>query len=193
MYDLYRYCRITGIQVKLTLSPDETTTGAAVEMAMARVPFDEGASITPAQLHEIRGSRYRLVSGALGAIAQSIEGTYASFDELGNPVYDKSFWQTQAEAVSTTLDPDEPVVAVAVRSVVGGSAIVAINLEITYHMEFFDLHISDDLVSNKGFENPEQKSRRRPIQVRETRECPGDDSFTRAEGSDATLAPRRRR
>lgn len=142
-YNLYRYCRITGVHVALTLCPDVTGEYSAVEMAMARIPFNEATSVTPATLHIVRGSKYALASSGVGAPQTKIQGSWASFDELGNPVFDKTFWQTEAEAGSTTLDPDEPVVAIAVRSVNQQAATVSLNLEITYHMEFFDLHIDD--------------------------------------------------
>lgn len=142
-YNIYRYCRITGVHVALTLAPDVTGEYSAVEMAMARVPFDESSSPTPATLHIARDSRYALAASS-GAPQTKIQGSWASFDELGNPVYDKSFWQTRAEAGSTTLDADEPVIAIAVRSVNQQAATVSLNLEISYHMEFFDLEIDDE-------------------------------------------------
>lgn len=128
----------------LTLSPDVTGEYSAVEIAMARVPFNEAATITPATLHIVREAKYALASSGVGAPQTKIQGSWASFDELGNPVYDKTFWQTETEAGSTTLDNDEPVIAIAARSVNTQAATVSLNLEITYHMEFFDLHIDDD-------------------------------------------------
>lgn len=148
-YNLYRYCRITGVHILLTLSPDVTGEYSAVEMAMARVPYDEATSVTPATLHTVRGSKYALASSGVGAPQTRIQGSWASFDELGNPVYDKTFWQTRAEAASTSLDNDEPVIAVAARSVNGQSATVSINLEVTYHMEYFDLEIDDEVSFDK--------------------------------------------
>ena len=95
--------------MKLTLAPDVTGEYSAVEMCMARVPFDEGASPTPAFLHLVRGSKYALTGSSPGTRPQVIQGFWGSFDELGSPVYDKSFWQTETEAGSTALDADEPV------------------------------------------------------------------------------------
>lgn len=144
----------------MTLCPDVTGEYSAVEMAMARVPFSESASPTPATLHIVRDSRYALAS-SFGAPQTKIQGSWASFDELGNPVYDKSFWQTEAEAVSTTLDADEPVIAIAVRSVNQQQATVSLNLEITYHMEYFDLEIDDDS-GNQIISPPKPVLRRKP-------------------------------
>lgn len=194
MYNLYRYCRITSVHVKLTLAPDVTGEYSAVEMAMARVPFDEGASPTPAFLHIVRGSKYALTGSAPGTRPQVIQGWWGSFDELGNPVYDKSFWQTEGEASSITLDPDEPVIAVAVRSVNSQPATVSLNLEVTYHMEFFDLHYDDVAVLDfVGAQNCAQKP---TVQKRFGKATPGrekqnDDSFAEAEMSEKQ-PPRRR-
>ncbi len=150
----------------LTLCPDVTGEYSAVEMAMARIPYNEAASITPAALHIVRGSRYALAA-SFGAPQTKIQGSWASFDELGNPVFDKSFWQTAAEAVSTALDADEPVVAIAVRSVNQQAATVSLNLEITYHMEFFDLHIDDNQAQSELQAPPPKlvRTTKKPLQV----------------------------
>jgi len=183
MYDLYRYCRITGVHVKLTLSPDGTSVGPSAEIAMAKVPFSEAASVVPAQLQTLRGSKYKLVSTALGALPRSIEGSFGSFDELGNPCYDRTFWQTEAEATSVALDNDEPVIAVAARTVLGASSIVGINLEVTYHMEFFDLHIPDDLTGLGAARtlDPRIGVPHRSATLASTREEQMEESFTKIE------------
>ena len=165
-------------------------------MCMARVPFDEGASPTPAFLHIVRGSKYALTGSSAGTRPQVIQGFWGSFDEFGNPVYDRSFWQTEKEAASTTLDPDEPVIAVAVRSVNAQAATVSLNLEVRYHMEFFDLHFDDAALSlndNTTVKTKVQKtlgvrSGCRPTVGRDKQE---DDSFTVEEMSDKQ-PPRRR-
>lgn len=178
MYNLYRYCRITGVHVALTISPDVLAESAAVEIAMAKVPFDEGASVTPAILHTVRGSKYALCSTSGGAPQTKIQGSWASFDELGNPVYDRTFWQTRTEAGSTTLDPDEPVIAVAARSILAQTAVVSLNLEVTYHMEFFDLEIEDtaSLANNPTQLEPTGLKRRQALRVDAEAFTPLDDS-----------------
>jgi len=196
MYNLYRYCRIVGVHVKLTLAPDVTGEYSAVEMCMARVPFDEGASPTPAFLQRVRGSKYALTGSSAGTRPQVIQGFWGSFDELGNPVYDKSFWQTETEAGSTSLDPDEPVIAVAVRSVAGQTATVSLNLEVRYHMEFFDLHYDDTAVSlndNTTVKTKVQKSLGGKLGCKPTvgRDKQEDDSFTVDDMSEKQ-PPRRR-
>jgi len=160
MFNIYRYCRITGVDVRLTVCPDQTGP-SAIEMAMARLPATEAVNPTPGFLQTVRGSVYCLTPSA-GAPAKTISQSYASFDELGNPVYDRSLWQTEATAASTTLNPDEPVVAVAVRSINGQAAVVAINLQVTYHMEWFDLHGDDATNRIKEFEPMLEESQIEP-------------------------------
>lgn len=181
MYNLYRYCRITGVHVALTLSPDVTGEYSAVEMAMARVPFDEATSPTPATLHIVRDSRYALAS-SFGAPQTKIQGSWASFDELGNPVYDKTFWQTRTEAASTSLDADEPVIAIAVRSVNQQAATVSLNLEVTYHMEYFDLEIDDETSAQIIRPTPQVAASRRPalrVEAEEFTPLDESDDYTR--------------
>ena len=153
MFNIYRYCRITGVDVRLTVCPDQTGP-SAIEMAMARLPASEAVNPTPGFLQTVRGSVYCLTPSA-GAPAKTITQSYASFDELGNPVYDRSLWQNETKAASTTLDGDEPVVAVAVRSINGQAAVVAINLQVTYHMEWFDLEADDAALEIVGRDRPQ--------------------------------------
>lgn len=155
-------------------------------MAMARVPFNEGASPTPAYLQTIRGGVYALTP-SIGAPAKTIQKSFASFDELGNPVYDRTLWETETTSTSGAIDADEPVIAVAVRSVNGQAAIVAINLRVTYHMEWFDLHSDDATVQVKDVSGPQKElsDSRRP------REQQFDEEFSVCSRSDK-LSSRRR-
>jgi len=144
MYTLYRYCRITGVDVTLEVSA-QTTSGAnafGIEAAMARIPFDQSAGITPQALRLVRDSRYSLIS-QIGMNRCVLRAHYGSFDELGNPVYDRIYWQSLADAsVTTPTDVSTPVVACSVRSVVGDNAIVSCNLTVCYHLQFFELELS---------------------------------------------------
>lgn len=185
MYNLYRYCRITGVDVRLTVCPDQAGP-SAVEMAMARLPASEAVTPSPGFLQNIRGSVYTLTPST-GAPAKTISKSFASFDELGNPVYDRALWQTETGAASTTLDGDEPVVAVAVRSINGQACIVAINLQVTYHMEWFDLHSDDSTISSKERDGPQEGVRPIP----RSREHQRDDGFSVCSMSDKV--PLRRR
>lgn len=142
-FKLYRFCRISAVEVKLLAVGEMTSasTNYAYEAGMGRLPFDEALSITPQELRTTRGGKYALAAQA-GSNRLSLSGLYGSFDELGNPVYDRTYWQTVAEATNTTaFDADRPVVAVAVRSTLGNNVAVSINLTVTYHMQFFDLEL----------------------------------------------------
>lgn len=142
-YELYRYCRISCVDLKLIAVGEMTSasTNYAFEAGMARLPFDEAATTTPQELRTVRGGKYALAAQS-GSNRLSLSGTYGSFDELGNPVYDRTYWQTYNEAVNTTaVDVNRPVVAVALKSVLGNSVNVSINLSVTYHMQFFDLEV----------------------------------------------------
>lgn len=185
MYNIYRYCRITGVDVKLTVCPDQAGP-SAVEMAMARLPASEAVNPTPGFLQNVRGSVYALTPST-GAPAKTISKSFASFDELGNPVYDRALWQNETSAASTTLDGDEPVVAVAVRSINGQAAVVAINLQVTYHTEWFDLHGDDASVNNKERVRPQNGT---GIQAR-SREQQREEQFSVCSISDK-VTPRRR-
>lgn len=139
-YQLYRFSRITGVDVTLTVvgESDEANQNFAYEAAMAKIPFNQ-IGLTPSALKLVRGSRYSLNPTA-GMNKTVLKESFGSFDELGNPVLDRQFWQNFTEATAVTpADPDRPVVGIAVRVVNGNRGIVSVNVSATYHMQFFEL------------------------------------------------------
>lgn len=139
-YELFRYSRIVGVDVTLTVvgESDEANQNFAYQAAMARIPFDQ-VGLTPEELKLVRGSKYALVPTA-GMNKCILKGHFGSFDELGNPVYDRTYWQTLAEALTTApADTNRPVVGIAVRTVNGNRGIVSINVSATYHVQYFEL------------------------------------------------------
>jgi len=142
-YSLYRYSRICGVEVTLTAvgEADEANQNFSFQAAMAKVPYDQ-IGLSPEALRLVRGSRYTLVPTS-GMNKCVLRGHYGSFDELGNPVYDRTYWQSLADSgITTPVDTSRPVVAVAVRSVNGNRGIVSINVSVVYHIQFFDLEYS---------------------------------------------------
>jgi len=139
-YQLYRYSRICGVDVTLTVvgESDESNQNFAYQAAMAKIPFDQ-VGLSPEELKLVRGSRYSLVPTA-GMNKTVLKGHFGSFDELGNPVFDRTYWQTVADASNTTpTDTSRPVVGLAVRTVNGNRGLVSINVSATYHVQFFEL------------------------------------------------------
>lgn len=148
---------------------DEASQNFSYEAAMAKVPFDQ-LGLTPQELRLVRGSKYCL-SATAGMNRLRLDGRYGAFDELGNPVYSREYWQTLADAVVTTpTDTNRPVVACSVRSVNGNRALVAINLSVTYHMQFFELEWNripalHKLEPESGTPEPAGGRRKRPLRV----------------------------
>jgi len=139
-YQLYRYSRITGVDVTLTVvgESDEANQNFAYEAAMAKIPYNQ-IGLSPSALKLVRGSRYSLNPTA-GMNKTILKESFGSFDELGNPVLDRQFWQNITEATAVTPpDLDRPVVGIAVRVVNGNRGIVSVNVSATYHMQFFEL------------------------------------------------------
>lgn len=140
MYNLYRYCRIAGVDVRLSVvgEADEANQNFSFEAAMAKIPFDQ-VGITPVELKLVRGSKYMLVPTS-GMNRCILSGHYGSFDELGNPALDRQFWQDQTEANNATpSDTSRPVICTAVRVINGNRAFAAVNVSVTYHMQWFEL------------------------------------------------------
>lgn len=188
-YQLYRYSRICGADITLSVvgESDEANQNFAYSAAFARMPYDQ-VGLSPEEIKLIRGSKYALVPTA-GMNRCVLKGSYGSFDELGNPVYDRTYWQSRADAnVTTPTDLSRPVVGIAVRSVNGNRGIVSVNVSATYHLQFFELEYSR-LPNSKPRQNPPA-----PVFLCPTRR---DNSRTHAEQSDfddisEKQAPRRR-
>lgn len=141
MFALYRYCRIVGVDIHLQVAGEDSDniTNTAYEAAIARIPYDQSLSPTPQQLRLVRGSQYKLASIA-GMNRINLRHHYGSFDELGNPVYSRDYWQNETEAANIVPpDPSRGVIAVSVGSTVSQAAVVSINLTVTYHMQWFEL------------------------------------------------------
>lgn len=140
MYGLYRYCRISGVDVVLSVvgESDEANQNFSFEAALAKIPFDQ-LGLAPQELKLVRGSKYSL-NPVSGMNRCKLTGHYGSFDELGNPALDRQFWQDLTEAnVATPADTSRPVVAAAVRVVNSNRAFVTVNISATYHMQWFEL------------------------------------------------------
>ena len=188
-YRLYRYSRICGVDIALSVvgESDEANQNFAYSAAFARIPYDQ-VGLTPEEIKLIRGSKYALVPTA-GMNKCVLRGSYGSFDELGNPVYDRTYWQSMADAnVTTPADTSRPVVGISVRSVNGNRGIVSINVSATYHLQFFELEYSRLPNSNVRL-NPQAQ----PILCPKRR----DNSRTQTDKSDfdeisEKPAPRRR-
>ena len=139
-YSLYRYSRICGVDIAFSVAgeSDEANQNFSFEVAMAKVPYNQ-IGLPPAALRLVRGSRYNLVAtSGMNRVTQ--HGQYGSFDELGNPVFSRDYWQTLVDAGNTTpVDTNRPVIALAVSSVNGNKGLVAINVTVTYHVQFFEL------------------------------------------------------
>lgn len=151
MFALYRYCRIVGVDVHLQVAGEDSDniTNTAYEAGIARIPYDQSLSPTPQQLRLVRGSEYKLASIA-GMNRINMRRHFGSFDELGNPVFSREYWQNEIQAANTTpADPSTAVVAISVGSTVGQAAVVSINLTVTYHMQWFELQYNTNVPTTR--------------------------------------------
>ena len=142
-FELYRYCRICAVDVQLQVAPEYTGTGRQNSFESVLAPLPNAEAIVPPPitlLRNIRGAKYKL-SSALGQNRVNLIGHWKSFDQLGNPAYDKDTWQTLVTSAVTTIDDEHPVILAMVRTLGADTQPVAVSLRVTYHMQFFDLEI----------------------------------------------------
>jgi len=195
-YQLYRYSRITGVDVTLTVvgESDEANQNFSYEAAMAKIPYNQ-IGLAPSALKLVRGSRYSL-NPTSGMNKTTLKESFGSFDELGNPVFDRQFWQNITEASAVTpADLDRPVVGIAVRVVNGNKGIVSVNVSATYHMQFFELEWNK--IPELEFRRAEKYERCLEKSVLEVRQPPRTLARPQSENSEFAdmsdkQAPRRR-
>jgi hypothetical protein len=138
LYQLYRYCKITAVDVNVQL----VNTGAStVEVAIGYVPQLEASTATYVRLAEKTGSLRKIISAKGGLDRVTFTRRYGVEALLGEPVLSK-YWMTNSQSLSITpLDVNEPVLSIAYRNVDGSTSNMSTTVRITYHCQFFSLEL----------------------------------------------------
>jgi hypothetical protein len=137
MFTLFKYCRITAVDLRYEIWNKGTN---AIDVAIGIVSNADFATLSFAQLAEKAGSTRKMISPSGGMDRIVIQKRFSTEDWVGNPNFSK-YWFDQAQSVSTTpLDAEEPVIAIAVAYAGGSTTVSAVpNWRLTFHCQFFDL------------------------------------------------------
>lgn len=143
LFNLYRYCRITAVHIRAELV---NTGSEPVILAVGTLPWAAAtSSFDPYLIAERPRATSRLAGLSTGMSRVSISKTYGSFDELGNPVYDKTHYFDSAQSILTTpQDQEAPAIVVSVDSADPTKTWSALaTYHITYHTQWFELQWAD--------------------------------------------------
>jgi len=141
LYQIYKYARITAVQIELKVVNASSTT--PLVLALGQCPYADSAGLTPDRAWETPGTRKQLVSVQGGMDRATIRKTFVGQNAYGQPYLDQKYWVDVSQSASTTpIDANEPI-AYFMLSDYGGSGGVSARVEskITYHIQFFDLRI----------------------------------------------------
>jgi hypothetical protein len=137
LFQIYRYAKVTAIQIELDVFNKGTN---PIEVVVGHVPQVEVSAITAARLAEKTSSTKRIVSAAGGLDRTRIVKFFDAQAILGEPFTSK-YWMSYSQSLSTTpIDVNEPVLAVVLAYAGGSTTVTAvINYRIKYHCQFFEL------------------------------------------------------
>jgi hypothetical protein len=136
LYSLYRYCKVTAVDVQIEVN---NTGSTAMQYAMGYVPQLAASTMSYARLTERAGTVHKNVSAKGGMDRAIISKTFGVEKCLGEPVLSK-YWVSNSQSLSTSpIDVNEPVISVALQNLEGSVFSAAVALRITYHCQFFSL------------------------------------------------------
>jgi hypothetical protein len=139
MYNLYEYCLVRRVDLRVTF----TNTGSTpVTVCLGAYPFNEidVTITTPEQFETGRYSTWRLAGIATGDSSVNLRRSFDVQQITGLPFTDKSHWidKTRAQIASTgAVDPHEMSLFVNVANSGVQMWSGYVDVQATYHMEFF--------------------------------------------------------
>lgn len=153
LYQIYKYARITAIEVELRVC-NQSLTGPIVA-ALGMCANSDHASLTPDRAWETPGTVRRFLSVQGGMDRGSLRKTFVGQDAYGQPYLDQKYWIDVSQSASTTpVDTNEPVAYFILSDSTGVSRLqCTVEWKITYHIQFFNLRIPSSSLEAKAFEN----------------------------------------
>jgi len=144
LFNMYRLCRVTAVTIKAEVINLSSTVPLII--SVGTVPWSSSTStFDPYLIAERPRAMSKTVATSTGMSRSIITKTYYSFDELGNPAYDKSHYFDSVQAgVSTPQDQEAPCVIVSVGAADAVSTWAGLaTYTVTYHVQYFELQWAD--------------------------------------------------
>lgn len=144
LFNMYRLCRVTAVHIKAEVI--NLSSSVPLILSVGTIPWSAATStFDPYLIAERPRSVSKTVATSTGMSRSVINKTYYSFDELGNPVYDKDHCFDSVQAgVSTPQDQEAPCVIVSVGAADASSTWAGLaTYTVTYHVQYFELQWAD--------------------------------------------------
>lgn len=169
LYDLYRFARITAVHVKMEIVNTGTTplTATMCVLPWDVTPAGGGASLDPNAASEYPRSVTKTVGTSSGMSKATLSRTWHSFDQLGQPVYDKTYWVDYTQSgLTTPQDTREPVIYCVVDSTdptLNWSG--QVSYTVTFNCQWFDLQrdVPDELDAFEDMSKSKPKGARQCV------------------------------
>lgn len=141
LYQIYKYARITAVDIELRVVNQSTNTPLIAALGMC--PNSDAAGLVPDRAWETPGTVRKLMSVQGGIDKCVLRKTFVGQDAYGQPYLDQKFWIDASQSASTTpVDANEPVGFYMLSSNTGtGPGACTVEFKLTYHIQFFDLRI----------------------------------------------------
>jgi hypothetical protein len=138
LYQIYRYARVTAVQVKTEIQNQGTV---PLVVAIAPISYADLGTITWGEAADIPRSIVRTVGPAAGNSSMIVRSSYNPYMVLGQRINSLNYAMTFSQSTaSSPLEPEEPLLAIAIQASDGVSAWGAITqFDVVYHLEFFVL------------------------------------------------------
>jgi hypothetical protein len=143
-YTLYKYCRITAVEIQLELS---NIGASSIQFVVGHCPYEDVSSMTVSKLSQLPGSTRRTVSAKGGMDRATINKFFNVQQLIGNPAYDKTYWVDATQAVSATpIDVKEPVIVLLIDNSTTGTTDFQYDVvgRIRYHIQWFDIETAGE-------------------------------------------------
>lgn len=159
LYQIYKYARITAVDIEVRVC-NQSLTGPIV-VALGMCPNSDYAGLTPDRAWETPGTVRRFLSVQGGMDRGTVKKTFVGQDAYGQPYLDQKYWIDVSQSSSTTpVDTNEPIAYYMLSDSTGVSRLqCTVEFKITYHIQFFDLRIPSSSLearpSEQSFEEAE--------------------------------------
>jgi len=147
LYQIYKYARITAVQIELRVVNQSTSSPLMV--ALGFCPNADHSALTSDRAWETPGTVRRLMSVQGGMDRGVLKKTFVGQNCFGQPYLDQKYWIDVTQSASTSpVDVLEPVAYYIASSATGGAVPpCTIEWKTTYHIQFFDLRIPSSSLS----------------------------------------------
>lgn len=139
-YTMYKFCRVTAAHVRLDIC---NTGSSPINCALGVVPFEDIAPLTVDKLVEKDGTIRKIVSAQGGQDRIVLEKTFPAQQWLGNAIFDRQWWVSEAQSTSSiVIDPTEPVAVFGFKGLAPVTPYsMSYTYRVTYHLQWFNLEV----------------------------------------------------